>query len=118
MTLMHGPDDAVREQLGAWREQGLTGLPGLLDRSTEPFEIVGHGPDLVLACRNEVRGRPNRARLRITAYGEGRMAVLFYKESAVPGSGDRFSYGGLAVRAACARSCSSPSRTARVSSLE
>ncbi len=100
MTLIDGAAPEVRQRLAICAELGLGALPGLIEASPESFEAVGSGSGaaLELACRNEVRGRPSSARLKIVAYGEGRMAVLFYRASSTPGSGDRFGYGGLAVQ--------------------
>ncbi len=64
-----------------------------------PFALIHHPAGLEVACRNQVRGRPNRSRLRIQHYeGEG-SAVIFFRVSSAPGGQDRYGYGGLAVRA-------------------
>lgn len=98
MTLVNREQPEVVRRLAVCEELGLGALPGLIEAARELFEIVGPGPGLELACRNEVRGRPNACRLTIVGYGDGKMAVLFFRVSTAPGSTDRFGYGGLAVQ--------------------
>ena len=64
-------------------------------------ETIRCAPDragLDLAPENEVRGLPNRARLKVFVPKRSEVVFWFYKPSAVPFSVDRFSYGGLLFR--------------------
>ncbi|MFQ5719592.1 MAG: hypothetical protein ACE5IK_08565 [Acidobacteriota bacterium] len=98
MSLVDVNADPVRRCLQACEENGLGPFMSQVAASDTPFALQGDWPSLDLICRNEVRGRPNRAGMRIAMHGEGTMALLFYRSSSSPGSGDRFGYGGLAVR--------------------
>ena len=60
----------------------------------EPFRIDTGTTGLDFVGENNVKGKPNRGRMKLFASDGGRMAVFFYKRSVVPHSFDRFSYGG------------------------
>jgi len=49
-------------------------------------------------CANEVRGAPNRARIKAFAADANVLVVFVYKDSQVPFSDDRFSYGAALLK--------------------
>jgi hypothetical protein len=49
-------------------------------------------------CANEVRGVPNRARVKAFAPDANVLVVFVYKDSQVPFSDDRFSYGAAVLK--------------------
>ena len=53
-----------------------------------------------LCVDNLVRDVPNRARIKVFAPQPGTVVVFLYKDSQVPFSADRFSYGALVARRA------------------
>ncbi|MGD0226213.1 MAG: hypothetical protein ABSF71_28095 [Terriglobia bacterium] len=68
--------------------------------SADPFEIEGSGADLEIVARAPLpNGIPNRARMKIFSPKPGHTLVFFFKKSLVPYSRDRYSYGGLDLRA-------------------
>jgi hypothetical protein len=98
--LIGAEEAATAARLAEWESKvpALAGLRDLLSRHEGPFRITGEGNVLEVACENRVRDLPNRCRLVLCDYGEGRMAVHFVRASMWPESGDRFSHGGIAVR--------------------
>ena len=65
-----------------------------------PFDIETSGVGLELAARAPLpSGLPNRARMKIFSPKPGHTLVFFFKKSLVPYSRDRYSYGGLDLRA-------------------
>jgi hypothetical protein len=71
-----------------------------LEASPHPFEIEMGGVGLDVAARAPLpQGIPNRARMKIFSPKAGHTLVFFYKKSLVPYSRDRYSYGGLDLRA-------------------
>jgi hypothetical protein len=70
------------------------------EASADPFEIETSGTGLEISARAPLpNGIPNRARLKIFSPTAGHTLVFFYKKSLVPYSRDRYSYGGLDLRA-------------------
>ena len=68
--------------------------------ASEPFEIETAGAGLEIAARTPLaNGLPNRARMKIFSPVHGHTLVFFFKKSLVPFSRDRYSYGGLDLRA-------------------
>ena len=68
-------------------------------RSDEPFEVAVGGSGLALrACAFLESGLPNRARLKVCSLRPGHTLVFFYKQSLVPYSRDRYSYGGIDLK--------------------
>jgi hypothetical protein len=68
--------------------------------SAHPFEIEVSGAGLeVVALAPLPNGIPNRARMKIFSPKPGHTLVFFFKKSLVPYSRDRYSYGGLDLRA-------------------
>jgi hypothetical protein len=66
----------------------------------DPFEIETSGAGLEVVARASLpNGIPNRARMKIFSPKPGHTLVFFFKKSLVPYSRDRYSYGGLDLRA-------------------
>ena len=94
---------AVAEKLSA--EAAANPLVAAMTRATEasgdPFEVETSGAGLEIAARAPLpNGIPNRARMKIFSPKAGHTLVFFYKKSLVPYSRDRYSYGGIDLRAA------------------
>ena len=53
---------------------------------------------LDVRCANEARGVPNRARIKAFAPDQNVLVVFLYKDSQVPFSDDRFSYGAAMMK--------------------
>jgi hypothetical protein len=71
------------------------------EASADPFEVETSGVGLEIVARAPLsNGIPNRARMKIFSPKAGHTLVFFYKKSLVPFSRDRYSYGGIDVRAA------------------
>ncbi len=89
-------EDGVMERLEA--AGGLPAGPEILQRlkeSEEPFFVVAGGSGLEWGVANEVKGSPNRARLKLfVPDGTDQMAVVVgYKPSQIAWSRDRYAYG-------------------------
>jgi hypothetical protein len=70
------------------------------EASADPFEIETTGAGLEMMARAPLpSGIPNRARMKIFSPKSGHTLVFFFKRSLVPYSRDRYSYGGLDLRA-------------------
>ena len=70
------------------------------EAASQPFEIETSGVGLELVARTPLpNGLPNRARMKIFSPKPGHTLVFFLKKSLVPYSRDRYSYGGLDLRA-------------------
>ena len=70
------------------------------EAAQSPFEIETRGAGLEIVARAELpNGLPNRARMKILSPKPGHTLVFFFKKSLVPYSRDRYSYGGLDLRA-------------------
>lgn len=70
------------------------------ETSADPFEIDTSGAGLeVVALAPLPNGIPNRARMKVFSPKPGHTLVFFFKKSLVPYSRDRYSYGGLDLRA-------------------
>jgi len=70
------------------------------EASADPFEIETTGAGLeIVALAPLPNGIPNRARMKIFSPKPGHTLVFFFKKSLVPYSRDRYSYGGLDLRA-------------------
>ncbi|MFZ0962890.1 MAG: hypothetical protein WAO35_18650 [Terriglobia bacterium] len=68
--------------------------------SADPFDIETSGAGLeIVALAPLPNGIPNRARMKIFSPKPGHTLVFFFKKSLVPYSRDRYSYGGLDLRA-------------------
>jgi hypothetical protein len=87
------------DALAIWgtRAAALATLPGLLNEHPATFQVNVCDEFLDIACRQPVRGRVNRSRLRVTCLHDDEMAVVFYRSGLAP-HGTGFGYGGLAVR--------------------
>jgi hypothetical protein len=71
------------------------------EAAAHPFEIETSGAGLEVVARAPLpNGLPNRARMKIFSPKPGHTLVFFFKKSLVPYSRDRYSYGGLDLRAA------------------
>jgi hypothetical protein len=72
-------------------------LADAIDAHPEPFALRPAGAEAEFAALTPVEGRPNRARLLVFTIDEGPLAgtpaVFFHKQSRIPFSHDRFSYG-------------------------
>jgi hypothetical protein len=68
--------------------------------SAHPFEIETSGAGLEVVAQAPLpNGIPNRARMKVFSPKPGHTLVFFFKKSLVPYSRDRYSYGGLDLRA-------------------
>ena len=68
--------------------------------SADPFEMETSGAGLEIVARAPLpNGIPNRARMKILSPKPGHTLVFFFQKSLVPYSRDRYSYGGLDLRA-------------------
>lgn len=81
---------------------GLPAGPAILDRlrnGEEPFFVVAGASGLEWGVANEVRGVPNRARLKLFFPGDrdDLVAVVAYKPSQISWSRDRYAYGVLEI---------------------
>jgi len=76
----------------------LRAFADLLAARPEDFvaDPVRAGVDV--RCGNEVRGAPNRARLKAFTPDANVLVVFVYKDSQVPFSDDRFSYGAALLK--------------------
>jgi hypothetical protein len=95
----------VAEKLGAEVEANpLAGaVAAAAEASAHSFEIETSGAGLEIVARAPLpNGIPNRARMKIFSPKPGHTLVFFFKKSLVPYSRDRYSYGGLDLRAATA----------------
>jgi hypothetical protein len=93
---------AVAAKLGAEMETNpIAGaVAAVVERSTVPFAVETSGAGLEIAARAPLpNGIPNRARMKIFSPKPGHTLVFFFKKSLVPYSRDRYSYGGLDLRA-------------------
>ena len=89
-------DAAVQERLEA-----IPDVPGAdtvlqrLEERPEPFVLVPEGAGLEWGVANEIKGAPNRARLKLFVPAErpGLLVLLAYKVSQVEWSRDRYAYG-------------------------
>jgi len=71
-----------------------------VEAAAHPFEIETSGAGLEVVARAPLpNGLPNRARMKIFSPKPGHTLVFFFKKSLVPYSRDRYSYGGLDLRA-------------------
>ena len=66
----------------------------------EAFDADPARAGLDVRCANEVRGAANRARIKAFAPDANVLVVFVYKDSQVPFSDDRFSYGAALVKGA------------------
>ncbi|MGA3324395.1 MAG: hypothetical protein ABSF45_07970 [Terriglobia bacterium] len=70
------------------------------EAAAHPFEIETSGTGLEVVARAPLpNGLSNRARMKIFSPKPGHTLVFFFKKSLVPYSRDRYSYGGLDLRA-------------------
>jgi len=93
---------AIAEKLSAEAEANpLAGaVAAAAEASAQPFEIETSGAGLEVVARAPLpNGIPNRARMKIFSPKPGHTLVFFFKKSLVPYSRDRYSYGGLDLRA-------------------
>jgi hypothetical protein len=78
----------------------LKAVYDLLDARPEAFERDPARAGLDVRCANEVRGVQNRARIKAFAVDANVVVVFVYKDSQVPFSDDRFSYGAALLKGA------------------
>ena len=93
----------VAEKLSAEAEANpIAGAVAIAaEGSADPFEIETTGAGLEVLARAPLpNGIPNRARMKIFSPKSSHTLVFFFKKSLVPYSRDRYSYGGLDLRAA------------------
>jgi hypothetical protein len=97
--LLNHDEPWARERLDRTREAmpEMAILFAALADDPNPYSLQDKGEGLVFASEKPVDGRPNRARVKVFTVTDGpmknRRAVFFYKESQVPFSHDRHSYG-------------------------
>jgi hypothetical protein len=70
----------------------------LLAARPEEFALDPARAGVDVRCANEVRGVPNRARIKAFAPDANVLVVFVYKDSQVPFSDDRFSYGAALLK--------------------
>jgi hypothetical protein len=88
----------LRGEIEAHTIAGAVG--GAAEAADQPFEIDTGGVGLEIVARAALpNGLPNRARMKIFSPKPGHTLVFFFKKSLVPYSRDRYSYGGLDLRA-------------------
>ena len=93
---------AVVDKLQAETEANplVEAVAAAVGASPDPFEIETSGAGLEIVARAPLaNGLPNRARMKVFSPKPGHTLVFFYKKSLVPYSRDRYSYGGLDLRA-------------------
>lgn len=91
----------VAEWLSAYSERGPVARAVYLvaEKSADPFEVAPGAVGLDLLARKPLAsGLANRARLKVCSPRPGRTLVFFYKQSLVPHSRDRYSYGGIELK--------------------
>jgi hypothetical protein len=81
-------------------EPRLRAVYDVLDGHPEAFEADPARAGFDVRCANEVRGAPNRARIKAFTPDANVLVVFVYKDSHVPFSDDRFSYGAALVKGA------------------
>ena len=94
---------AVAEKLSAEAAANplVAAMKAATEISADPFEVGTSGAGLEIVARAPLpTGIPNRARMKIFSPKAGHTLVFFYKKSLVPYSRDRYSYGGIDLRAA------------------
>lgn len=94
--------EAVEERLRAeaGSNEVVRAVAEAIEAATDPFEIEIGGAGLEFAARGMLPNQlPNRARMKIFSPKPGSTLVFFFKRSMVPYSRDRYSYGGLELRA-------------------
>jgi len=92
----------IEEKIRAESEASpvVRAVSAAVEVSPEPFEVGLEGAGFeVRACAFLPSGLPNRARLKIFSPKPGHTLVFFYKKSLVPYSRDRYSYGGIDLKA-------------------
>ncbi len=95
-------DPAIAEKLRAEAEANpvAAAVVAAAEASADPFEAGAEGTGLEVLARTELPGGiPNRARLKVFSPRAGHTLIFFYKRSLVPFSRDRYSYGGVDLRA-------------------
>ncbi len=93
---------AVAEKLrGEIAANSLAGaVAAAAEASAHPFEIETSGTGLEVVAQAPLpNGLPNRARMKVFSPKPSHTLVFFFKKSLVPYSRDRYSYGGLDLRA-------------------
>ena len=97
--LVNEQEPGVGDRLNAAKEEipEARTLVETLIRHPDPFTVRMEANGFEFHAQQEVEGRPNRATLKIFRVEEGgqegRGVVFFYKQSQVPWSRDRLSYG-------------------------
>jgi hypothetical protein len=100
--VVNKPQPEVEEKIRAESEASpvVRAVSAAAEVSPEPFEVsVETAGFEVRACAFLPSGLPNRARMKIFSPRPGHTLVFFYKKSLVPYSRDRYSYGGIDLRA-------------------
>jgi hypothetical protein len=69
-----------------------------LSARPEAFAWDAERAGVDVRCLNEVRGAPNRARIKAFTPDANVLVVFVYKDSQVPFSDDRFSYGAAVLK--------------------
>ena len=78
----------------------LQGLLAAVDTSPEEFEVDAEATGVELRPRASAeRAALDRARMKVFSPKPGHTLIFFYKKSLVPYSRDRYSYGGIELRA-------------------
>ncbi len=79
-------------------EQAAAAVHAALASRAEPFEWDPDRAGLDVQARNQLDGGPNRARLKLFSPRPGTVVIFLYKDSQIPFSTDRFSYGALVCK--------------------
>jgi hypothetical protein len=88
----------LAERVGG-RFLAVEALLGRLASGPESFVVDPSAAGLDWSVENQVRGVPNRARVKCFSPKEDALLVWFYKRSALSWSRERFSYGGVLLDA-------------------
>jgi hypothetical protein len=100
--IVNASDLQVAEKLRAESERSLVArtVYTAAGKSDDPFEVAAGATGLDLLARRPLEsGLANRARLKVCSPRPGHTLVFFYKQSLVPYSRDRYSYGGIDLKA-------------------
>lgn len=101
ITNQSQPAVATKISAEATADSIAAAVAAAAEASTNPFEIEANGAGLEIMARAPLpNGIPNRARMKVFSPKPGHTLVFFFKKSLVPYSRDRYSYGGLDLRAA------------------
>jgi hypothetical protein len=88
----------IRGEAAPPADPRLRAFLGFLAGRPEEFVLDPLRAGVDVGCANEVRGVPNRARIKAFAADANVLVAFVYKDSQVPFSDDRFSYGAALLK--------------------